>query len=291
MQVVSRQRWCQLPHSEVSTHHRRAELWSPLGGRLYAVTSEPGPGAPLPFPGSSNGLSRQAIQRIRLRHRGYRLLLLAICTVLLIQPLARRWTLISPLVAILMALMMMLFLTRYSPLQVRKRLLYGLGIGAIISELLWLILLATNSTLALHLVTIHLLIWGLFIATFLLRAAKSLMMEPYVTLAVLMGAAAGYLLIGYLGAFLLHTLLLLQPEAFDLNVVAPGFDPRLHPLEVFPAMVVGSFQSLTTAGPSLARPGGLLASTGCLAITVAGQLYLAVLIALILGRFHHRPRT
>lgn len=255
------------------------------------MTSEPGPGAPQLFTGSRNPLGRQEIRLIRLRHRGYRLLFLAICTVLLIQPLARRWTLISPVVAILMALMMMLFLTRYSPLQARKRLLYGLGIGAIISELLWLILLVTSSTLALHLVTIHLVIWGLFIVTFLLRAAKALMMEPYVTLAVLMGAAAGYLLIGYLGAFFLHTLLLFQPEAFDLSMLSPGFDPQLHPLEVFPAMVVGSFQSLTTAGPSVARPGELLASTGCLAITVAGQLYLAVLIALILGRFHHRPHT
>ena len=53
-------------------------------------------------------------------------------------------------------------------------------------------------------------------------------------------------------------------------------------------MVVASFGALTTTGVAIARPGEVLASTGCLAITIVGQLYVAVLIALILGRFHRR---
>ena len=238
-----------------------------------------------------NRLGREDVRRIRLRHRGYRLLLIAICTVLLIQPLASLWPLITPAVAILMALVMMLFLTRYSPLRARKRLFYGLGIAAIVSEIAWLFVLLTDASLAQHLAILHLLIWGLFIATFLLREVKALMLEPYVTLAVVMGAAAGYLLIGYLGAFLLHTLQLWQPEAFDVSQMTPGLDPSLHPLRVFPSMVVASFQSLTTTGGPMARPGYLLPSTGSLVITLAGQLYLAVLIALVLGRFHQRPHA
>lgn len=240
---------------------------------------------------SGHRLGREDVRRIRLRHRGYRLILLAICAVLLSQPLARQWPLISPVVAILMALVMMLFLTRYSPLRARKRLFYGLGAAAIVSELAWLFVLVTNASLALHLAILQLLIWGLFIATFLVRGVKTLMMEPYVTLAVVMGAAAGYLLIGYLGGFLLHTLLLWQPEAFDVSLVAPGFDPSLHPLRVFPAMVMASFQSLTTTGGSLARPGFLLPSTGSLVITLVGQMYLAVLLSLVLGRFHRRAHS
>jgi hypothetical protein len=243
------------------------------------------PGPPL---GEPRPIGREDVRRIRRRHRGYHLLLLAICTVLLIQPLARQVPLISPVMAILMALVMMLFLTRYSPLRARRRLFYGIGIAAIASEIGWLAILITDTPLAQHLAILHLLVWGLFIGTFLLRIAKALILEPYVTLAVLMGAAAGYLLIGYLGAFLLHTLLLWQPQAFNASLVAPDFDPRLHPLRVFPAMVVAAFQALTTTGVSLAKPGELLPATGCLAITVAGQLYLAVLIALVLGRFHRR---
>lgn len=233
-------------------------------------------------------MTRDEISRIRLRHRGYRLLLLSITLILLLQPLSQRWSLLSPLLSITLALVMMLFLTRYSPLQARRRILYSLGAAAIVSELLWLVVLVSDFSLALHLAIAHLLIWSLFIGTFLLRKVKALMLEPYVTLAVVMGAAAGYLLIGYLGGFLLHTLLLWQPSAFNAAVVAPDFNPQLHPLKVFPAMVLASFGSLTTVGSAIARPGQLIATTGGMVITLTGQLYVAVLIALILGRFHRR---
>jgi len=247
--------------------------------------------APALRPSARRRLGREDVRRIHLRHRGYRLLLVSIGVMLLIQPLTNRWPLLSPLSAIGIALMMLLFLTRYSLLKSRLRLINGLGIAAIGSELLWLLILVSKTSLTLHLSILHLLVWFLFIGTFLIRMARVLMLEPYVTLAVLLGAAAGYLLIGYLGAFLLHTLLLFRPEAFELSLVSPGFDPSLHPMRAFPAMVVASLQSLTTSGTEVIRPGDLLSSTGGLVITVAGQLYVAVLIALILGRFHHRPRS
>ena len=126
---------------------------------------------------TAHRLGREDVKRIRQRHRGYRLLLLTISAVVLIQPLARQWPFITPVMAILMALVMMLFLTRYSPLQANKRLLYGLGMAAITCELLWLIVLVTDFSLAQHLAIMHLLVWGTFISTFLLRKAKALKIE------------------------------------------------------------------------------------------------------------------
>lgn len=61
-------------------------------------------------------LGREDVRRIRLRHRGYRLLLSTISTVLLMQPLARPWSWLKPVMAIGQTLVMMLFLTRYSSL-------------------------------------------------------------------------------------------------------------------------------------------------------------------------------
>ena len=121
-----------------------------------------------------------------------------ISLVLLAQPLALTWPLVNSFGAIGLALVMMLFLTRYSPLQARKRLFYAVGIAAIASELLWVVCLASHPSLVPHLAIPRLLIWSLFIGLFLLRKVKALMVEPYVTAAVVMGAAAGYLLIGYL---------------------------------------------------------------------------------------------
>ena len=230
----------------------------------------------------------EQLQCIRKRHRGYGYLLAVITVVLLIQPLAVDWPLLTSLNAIAVALVMMVFLTRHSPLRLHKRWLYGLGISAIVFEVIWLSSLVKSPELAKHLTVPHLLIWALFISFFLMRKVRTLTIEPYVTMGVLMGAAAGYLLIGYLGAFLLHTLLILQPLAFNLSYLPAHINPITEPLRAFPSMVTASFEALTTVNNSISSSGYLLGHIATLIITILGQLYVAVLIALVLGRFHQR---
>ncbi|MFZ0408328.1 MAG: hypothetical protein WAM11_09495 [Cyanobium sp.] len=235
--------------------------------------------------------TKDQLHRIRKRHRGYGYLLVVISVVLLVQPLAVDWPLLTCLNSIAVALVMMVFLTRYSPLEIHKRWLYGLGISAIGFELIWLSTLVHMPSLAKHLTLPHLLIWALFIAYFLVRKVRTLMMEPYVTMGVLQGAAAGYLLIGYLGAFLLHTLLIWQPLAFNLDYLPARINPITEPLRAFPSMVTASLEALTTTSNSISNSGYLLGHIGTLIITILGQLYVAVLIGLVLGRFHQRlPR-
>ena len=204
---------------------------------------------------STQTLRHEEIQRIRRRHRGYRVLLITISLLLLLQPLALRWPLLNPLGAITLALVILLLLSRYSPLRSRRRVFYGLGIAAIASEVLWLVALHTTPSLAIHLASLHLVVWTLFLGLFLLRQVRALMIEPYVTQAVVMGAASGYLLIGYMGAFLLHTLLIWRPATFAISQLTPGFDPVRAPLQSFPAMVMASFGALTTTGGEIGRPG------------------------------------
>jgi len=185
---------------------------------------------------------------------------------------------------------MMLFLTRNSLIRVHKRWLYGLGSSAIIFELIWLVGMARLPGLAKHLTLFHLLIWALFIGYFLVRKVRTLMMEPYVTVYVLMGACTGYLLIGYLGAFLLHSLMIWQPGALNPAYLPAGIDALATPLAVFPSMVCASFEALTTLSNEVARPGSLGSHFGCLVIAIVGQLYVAMLIGLILGRFQQGLR-
>jgi hypothetical protein len=136
------------------------------------------------------GITREEIRRIRRRHRGYNIVLATISLLLLLQPLAQHWPLLNPLGAITLALVMMVFLTRYSPLRARRKVFYALGIAAVGSELVWLLGLFTDPGLAIHLGIVHLLIWSLFIGVFLLRKVRALMLEPFVTQAVVMGAAS-----------------------------------------------------------------------------------------------------
>ena len=139
---------------------------------------------------------REHLARIKRRQSGYRLLLLALSVNLVLQPLAESLPIINSVAPVVLALVIMLCLTRNSALQARKRLLYAIGALAILSEVIWLGCVFQHSPLVLHLAIPRLLIWSLFSGLFLLRMTRALMLEPYVTLSVVMGAAAGYLLIG-----------------------------------------------------------------------------------------------
>jgi hypothetical protein len=65
----------------------------------------------------------EAKQRIRRRHRGYAYLLavVAVAVAVLIQPLALNWPLLTSMNSIIMAMVMMLFLTRNSAVRAHKR--------------------------------------------------------------------------------------------------------------------------------------------------------------------------
>ena len=98
----------------------------------------------------------------------------------LMQPLALNWPLLTSLNSISMAMVMMIFLTRNSVLRSHQHWLYGLGTSAIIFELIWLACMVHLPALAKHLTLIHLLLLALFIGGFIVRQARSLMLEPWI---------------------------------------------------------------------------------------------------------------
>jgi hypothetical protein len=117
--------------------------------------------APAGSPGPAGGLSGSTRWRIRKRHRGYAYLLIAVSLAVLVQPLALNWPLLTSLNSIIMAMVMMVFLTKNSDLRSQKCWLYGLGTSAIIFEVVWLACMVHLPALANHLTLIHLLLWAL----------------------------------------------------------------------------------------------------------------------------------
>jgi hypothetical protein len=104
------------------------------------------------------------------------------------------------------------------------------------------------------------------------------------------GNGGRYLLIGCAGGFLLHSLMIWHPAAIDPAYLPAGIDPIAQPLKVFPAMVSASLEALTTLSNGVSRPGDLASRVCCLTIAILGQLYVAMLIGLILGRFNQTMR-
>ena len=230
-------------------------------------------------------LTPTEITRLRLRHRGYWLTLATEVALLLLLPVAQDQIWLLAFLLILLALVLMVFVSRYSPLRKTRPLIYGLGGLAIALELVWH--LSLNQWRALTIP--HVIVWLVFLSLAVLRKVKTLTREPFVTVSVVMGAASGYLLVGMAGGLLLTALWVLDPAAFDLaSLPAVGSTAALPNVSVAPALMAASFTMLTTIGTTVLKTshvGGQVVTT---VITILGQLYVAILIALILGRYHRR---
>lgn len=104
---------------------------------------------------------------------------------------------------------------------------------------------------------------------------------PFFSLDLVIGIAAGYLLVGFTGGIVLNSQLVLDPSAFHLEASAHSLpDGAGHA----PAMLGASFASLTTLGSPLLNTGSLTLINASTGITIVGQLYIAILIAGILGK-------
>ena len=229
---------------------------------------------------------RWNIERIRQRHLGYRYVLALMVVLLLAQPLAHALPLLNCGLVILLATFLMVGLTRVSPLLNSRIPAYCLGCLAIALEIPYALMIKQNISPSFAFTFAHVVAWIAFFGLYLFRMVRALVREPYVTTSVVMGAASGYLLIGFSGGIVLDALMYLKSDSFaplkDVYSSSDGVILRL------PQMILGSFGYLTSVGNASLVPVSLEAQVICTLITIVGQLYIAIMIGLMLGRFHHR---
>jgi hypothetical protein len=240
--------------------------------------------------------TRDQIHRLRKRHRGYIVMLMCELAFLVLLPLCDIWPPLLSVLLIGLTVVLIRLIGRYSLLPRHQTLVTQLGLLAIALELIWQLSLRWLYPLGHWLTLPHVLIWLLFFFLTTLRMIQSLIREPFVTLAVVMGAAQGYLLIGVAGGVLLTATYELHPLAFDPAVLNASLHSNLSEqwgdagsvLRFAPVLMAASFNLLTTVGSGVMNSGDVTSQVVVTAITVSGQLYVAILIALILGRFHQR---
>jgi hypothetical protein len=134
----------------------------------------------------------------------------------------------------------------------------------------------------------HVVVWVLFLLLAVVRKVKSLIREPFVTTSVVLGAASGYLTVGIAGGVLLTAMWVLQPSAFVVSALPVISAGSATSVPVAPALMAASFGLLTTVGTSVLTSSNVTVQVIANVITIAGQLYVAILIALILGRVQKR---
>lgn len=120
------------------------------------------------------------------------------------------------------------------------------------------------------------IIWLLFFAIILYNLVINLHNIDEINKHVVFGAMAGYLVLWLIGAFVFAIIELTLPGSFS------GF----HTLLVsFPDFIYYSYVSMTTLGYGDILPIGYHAQSWSIMFTIAGQIYLAVLIGMIVGKY------
>lgn len=233
-------------------------------------------------------ISREQLQRIRRRHLGYRITLVYELLLLLLLPVAQQVTLLLSLLLVGQATVFMVFVSRYSAIRRTRPLMYGLGCTAIAMEVIWHVALFWSPSLGRALTTPHVVVWVMFLLLAVVRKVKSLIREPFVTTSVVLGAASGYLTVGIAGGVLLTATWVLQPSAFVASALPTLSAHAVASVAVAPALMAASFGLLTTVGTDVLTSSNVTVQVIANVITIAGQLYVAILIALILGRVQKR---
>ena len=132
--------------------------------------------------------------------------------------------------------------------------------------------------------------WSALVSWSIIRLVKRLASEPVVNESLLIGATAGYLHIRITAGLVMSALETIQPGSFKpLVVESINGSNVLAAAEVFSSINYFSFVCLTTVGFGDINPILPLARMVSIGTSVAGPLYLAAVMGVLIGRFAAKP--
>lgn len=168
----------------------------------------------------------------------------------------------------------------------RDHLYQVLGVVALISQLVWVFtpVKLVNSGVPL------VLSWSVLVGWSVIRLVESLARERRVKRSMLMGAAAGYLLIGLAAGLVMSAVETIQPNSFEpldipLTKLTGADTNVLESAPVFARINYFAFICLTTVGFGDINPMLPLSRMLAVATGVAGPLYLAVVMGVLISRY------
>jgi hypothetical protein len=158
----------------------------------------------------------------------------------------------------------------------------GLGLMAVVTMWLWLLtpleLIYSGMPLALS--------WSVLVGWSVIRLVTRFASTRRVTEALLMGATAGYLHIGLAAGLVMSALETIQPGSFQpLEMANVGDSSVLANARIFSALNYYAFVCLTTVGFGDITPMLPLSRMVSVATSVAGPLYLAAVMGVLIGRY------
>ena len=158
----------------------------------------------------------------------------------------------------------------------RRHLVASLILGLISFLFIWGSFISTNTTGLQWGNTLSLLAFFLYLAYLLFR---KIALYKDISLNVIFASISGYLVIGIIGGLFFQLLELAIPHSFKGLTLDDGF----YDLHYF------SFVTLTTLGFGDITPITAAAKAITILLSIAGQLYLTILIAMLVGKYLSRP--
>ena len=226
------------------------------------------------------------------RGRGYELLL-AVCLLVLgsfaLPTLAWVGSLGYCLIAILLT---QLLVSGQGCRSWRDRGYQVVGVVALVSQLVWLLTPLRLSSSGVPLV----LSWSLLVGWSVIRLVERLASEAKVTRSVLMGAAAGYVLIGLAAGLVMSAVETIQPNSFEpltgpAESLAGSNSNVLEATAFFARINYFAFVCLTTLGFGDIAPTLPLARMLSVVTAMAGPLYLAAVMGILISRYTSQMGT
>jgi len=228
--------------------------------------------------------SPQALQRRR--EQVYELLL-SLCLVVLVSFAFPRISWLGTIGYSLIALLLtQLVMIRQTRLNRWDRLYRLLGVVALVAQWIWVITPVRMANSGVPLV----LSWSVLVGWSVVRLVERLSREKRVSVGMLMGAAAGYLLLGLTAGLVMSAVETIQPGSFaplDLPTeTLQGTDTSvLLTPGIFAKINYYAFVCLTTVGFGDINPMLPLSRMLSVATGIVGPLYLAVVMGVLISRY------
>ncbi len=241
---------------------------------------------PLAAPATPEGLARR-------RHRFYRRLLVLCLLVMLSLAFPQTLRLAGSMGYFLITALTTVELSGFLAGRVGRtwsdRLFLTLGGANLVAQLYWLLTPAGRRLSGVPL----LVLTTLFIGWSLVRLVRTLGREPRATSPVVIGAVAGYLLLGLSGGLVLSVQETIQPGSFLVHnadgqgtiVLSPAGVAKSSSWEMdFARINYFAFVSLTTTGYGDVVPVKPPARMASVVLGIAGPLYMAVILGVLISR-------
>ncbi len=133
--------------------------------------------------------------------------------------------------------------------------------------------------------------WLLLFAFVTWTGLRGVLRHKRVTRETISMAISTYLLIGLTWGVLYIVIFQVQPGAFNFGTTAPMVDPETARVHAFPVLVYFSLTTLATIGFGDIAAVSLQARYAAVAEGLTGQLFLAILIARLVGMYGNQPTT